>query len=204
MLHSKMKAQQHGFTLLEMMIAISLLAALLAFGLPNFRDFIRNARMAAAANDLLADMNLARSEAIKRRVPVTLCKLNVAGDDCDDDNDTPFRRWIVFVDDADAAVDAADDGDGAVDGGETVLRTSGIAPEIDDAAGTGRLSTFISSGFIRPNVDNLEQVVFCDSRGNTVASGGDSAARAITITATGRAVLTRNIATIENTLGGCP
>jgi type IV fimbrial biogenesis protein FimT len=204
MLHSKMKAQQRGFTLLEMMIAISLLAALLAFGLPNFRDFIRNARMAAAANDLLADMNLARSEAIKRRVPVTLCKSNSAGTACDTSTTSEFRRWIVFVDDADAAVDAADDGDGVVDGGETILRTSGIAPEIDDAAATGRSSTFISSGFIRPNLANLEQVVFCDSRGNTVTSGGDSAARAITITATGRAVLTRNIATIENTLGGCP
>lgn len=204
MLHSKMKAKQRGFTLLEMMVAIGLLAALLSFGLPNFRDFVRNARMAAAANDLLADMNLARSEAIKRRVPVTLCKLNADGDDCDDDDDTPFRRWIVYVDDADAAVDESADGDGVVDAGEAILRTSGIAAEIDDAVATGRLSTFISSGFILPNVDNLQQVVFCDSRGNTVTSGGDSAARAITITATGRAVLTRNITTIEDTLGGCP
>ena len=53
MLHSKMKAKQGGFTLLEMMIAITLLAVLLSFGLPNFRDFVRNARMAAAANDLI-------------------------------------------------------------------------------------------------------------------------------------------------------
>jgi len=108
MLHFKMKAKQSGFTLLEMLIAIALLAVLLSFGIPNFRDFVRNARMAAAANDLLADMNFARSEAIKRRVPVTLCKLNADGDDCDDDDDTPFRRWIVFVDDADAADDADD------------------------------------------------------------------------------------------------
>jgi len=204
MLHCKMKAKQSGFTLLEMMIAISLLAVLLSFGIPNFRDFVRNARMAAAANDLLADMNFARSEAIKRRVPVTLCKLNADGDDCDDDDGTPFRRWIVFVDDADAAVDDTDDGDGTVDGGEAILRTSGIAAEIDHANATGLFSTFISSGFIRPNADNLQQVVFCDSRGNTVTSGGDSAARAITITATGRAVLTRDIAIIENQLGGCP
>jgi type IV fimbrial biogenesis protein FimT len=204
MLHSKMKAKQSGFTLLEMMIAIALLAALLSFGLPNFRDFVRNARMAAAANDLLADMNFARSEAIKRRVPVTLCKLNADGDDCDDDDDTPFRRWIVFVDDADAAAEDAADGDGTVDGGEAILRTSGISAEIDHATATGLFSTFIASGFIRPNVDNLQQVVFCDSRGNTVTSGGESAARAITITATGRAVLTRDIAIIENQLGGCP
>jgi type IV fimbrial biogenesis protein FimT len=203
MLHFKMKAKQSGFTLLELMIAIALLAVLLSFGIPNFRDFVRNARMAAAANDLLADMNFARSEAIKRRVPITLCKSDDAAT-CDDSTTSEFRGWIVFVDDADAAADAAADGDATVDAGEAILRTSGIAAEIDDATATGLFSTFISSGFIRPDDDNLQRVVFCDSRGNTVTSGGDSAARAITITATGRAVLTRDIDIIENQLGGCP
>ena len=203
MLHFKMKAKQGGFTLLEMMIAIAVLAALLSFGIPNFRDFIRNARMAAAANDVLADMNFARSEAIKRRVPVTLCKSNSDHDACDDDDDTPFRNWIVFVDDANPILDATDDGDGAVDGGELILRTGGISPEIDDAVATGLFSTFISSGFIQPGPDNLQNVIFCDARGNTVVAGGDSAARGVTISATGRAAVTRD-PTIIQTLGGCP
>jgi type IV fimbrial biogenesis protein FimT len=198
-----MKARQSGFTLLELMITIALLAVLLSFGIPNFRDFIRNARMTAAANDVLADMNFARSEAIKRRVPVTLCKSNSDHDACDDDDDTPFRNWIVFVDDADPVLDVSDDGDGAVDAGELILRTGSIAPEIDDAFATGLFSTFISSGFIQPGPDNLQNVVFCDARRNTVVAGGNSAARGVTISATGRAVVTRNPTTIQ-TLGGCP
>lgn len=203
MLHFKMKAEQRGFTLLEMMIAIALLAALLSFGIPNFRDFIRNARMAAAANDVLADMNFARSEAIKRRVAVTLCKSNSDHDACDDDDDTPFRNWIVFVDDANPAVDAADDGDGAVDTDEPILRTGGISPEIDEAVATGLFSTFISSGFIQPGSDNLQNVIFCDARGNTVVAAGHSAARGVTISATGRAAVTRD-PTIIQSFGGCP
>ena len=67
-----MKAKQSGFTLVELMFTITVLAVLLGIGVPNFRDFIRNSRMTAAANDLLADLNLARSEAVKRRVAVTL------------------------------------------------------------------------------------------------------------------------------------
>jgi type IV fimbrial biogenesis protein FimT len=203
MLHFKMKAKQGGFTLLEMMIAIALLAALLSFGIPNFRDFIRNARMAAAANDVLADVNFARSESIKRRVPVTLCKSNADHDACDDDDDNPFRNWIVFVDDADATVDVTEDGDGVVDTGELILRTGGIAAEINDAVATGLFSTFISSGFVQPGADNLQNVVFCDVRGNAVVAGGNSAARAVTISATGRAAVTRDPAVIQ-TLGGCP
>lgn len=203
MLHYKMKAKHGGFTLLEMMIAISLLAVLLSFGLPNFRDFIRNARLSAAANDVIADMNFARSEAIKRRVPVTLCKSDDAAT-CDDSTTSEFRGWIVYVDDADAAVDASEDGDGAVDTGEVILRTGGIAPEIDDAIATGLASTFLSTGFVLPGGSNLSQVLFCDVRGNVVAAGGDSAARGLTISATGRAVVTRDPAIIEDQLGGCP
>jgi len=203
MLFTKMKAKQCGFTVLEMMLAVAILAVLVSFGLPNFRDFIRNARMAAAANDLLADMNLARSEAIKRRVPVTLCKSQDAAT-CDASSTSQFRGWIVYVDDADATEETTDDGDGTVDSGEVVLRSSVISPDIDSAIGEGNFSTFVSSGFIRPSAD-LEYVLFCDSRGNTVTSGGDSAARAITITATGRAALTRNIDIIEDEpFDGCP
>ena len=69
-----MKAKQAGFTLIELMFTIVVLAVLLGIGVPNFRDFVRNSRLTSAANDLLTDVNLARSEAVKRRVPVTLCK----------------------------------------------------------------------------------------------------------------------------------
>ena len=50
MLSPAMKAKQPGFTLIEMMLAISVLAVLLAVGVPNFRDFVRNSRMTSAAN----------------------------------------------------------------------------------------------------------------------------------------------------------
>lgn len=203
MLHFKMKAKQGGFTLLEMMIAIALLAALLSFGIPNFRDFIRNARMAAAANDVLADMNFARSEAIKRRVPVTLCKSDDA-ETCDDSKTSEFRGWIVFVDDADAAVDVTNDGDGVVDAGELILRTGGISKDIPSAKAVGLFVTFTSSGFVRPGTDNLQRVLFCDSRGNATASGGNSAARGVTISATGRAVVSRDKEVIADYFEGCP
>jgi type IV fimbrial biogenesis protein FimT len=199
-----MKINQRGFSLLEMMLAVALLAVLLGFGLPNFRDFIRNSRMAAAANDVIADVNLARSESIKRRVPVTLCKsANLAT--CDDDVDAPFTGWIVFVDDADAAVeDATNDGNGAIDDDEVILRTTRISPEIDSAVGDGIFATFVSSGFIRPDDDNVQRILFCDARGNTITVGGDSAARAVSISGTGRAVVTRDPAVIDDQFGDCP
>jgi type IV fimbrial biogenesis protein FimT len=62
-----------GFTLVEMMIALSILAILLVIAVPSFRDASLGARLASIANDMSASVQLARSEAIKRNAAVRLC-----------------------------------------------------------------------------------------------------------------------------------
>lgn len=64
---------QRGFTLIELMVTITVLAVLLGIGIPSFRSMIENNRIAAASNDLVSALQLARSEAIKRGIPVVLC-----------------------------------------------------------------------------------------------------------------------------------
>ena len=51
-----MKAKQCGFTLLELMFTIAVLAVIVSIGVPNLRDFIRNSRMSSAANDIITDL----------------------------------------------------------------------------------------------------------------------------------------------------
>jgi len=209
MLRRAMKAKQTGFTLIELMFTIVVLAVLLGIGVPNFRDFIRNSRMTAAANDLLADLNLARSEAVKRRVPVTLCK-STDGTACDTDDESDFRRWIVFVDDADPAVaDTDNDGNGERIDTEPLLRDSSISAAIDDATAVGLRVVYQTSGFPIVDGDELTRVLFCDARRSAVSVGGVSAARGVSVSATGRAVVTRDKTTIEAEVedggfGGCP
>jgi len=208
-----MKAKQTGFTLIELMFTIVVLAVLLGIGVPNFRDFIRNSRMTAAANDMLADFNLARSEAVKLRAPVTLCK-SQDGASCDTGS-APFRRWIVFVDSATAAAVLDPDdpaivitpevliGNGVVDDGELVLRESSMNADLRVGA-NGRLLVFRPSGFPNNGVaGSVSQIVLCDARGNNVSVGGVSAARAVTISPLGRATVTRDKTRIT-ALGGCP
>jgi type IV fimbrial biogenesis protein FimT len=202
-----MKAKQSGFTLLEMMFTIALLAVIVGIGVPNLRDFVRNSRMTSAANDIVTDFNLARSEAVKRRVAVTLCKSqNLA--DCDADDDDPFNRWIVFVDDADPAVVEAEDGNGEVDTDEVILRQREVAETLNVLTPADQIrATFLPSGFPRPGAENVTRFLLCDERGNVVGVGGDSAARAIEILPTGRPTVFRAIATVtafESALGACP
>src|SRR4030065_326257 len=66
--------QGHGFTLIELVVAMAVAAILVTVAIPNMRTFIQNGRLNTQANDLIGDLNLARSEAIKRRSGVGICK----------------------------------------------------------------------------------------------------------------------------------
>ena len=54
-----------GFTLYELMITVAIIALILAFGVPNLREFTLNSRMTSTANDLQAAFMLARTEAAR-------------------------------------------------------------------------------------------------------------------------------------------
>lgn len=66
-------ARAAGFTVIELMITVALLAILTALALPSFRSFIQNNRLASQANEIVAASQLARSEALKRGVNVAIC-----------------------------------------------------------------------------------------------------------------------------------
>lgn len=64
---------QPGFTLIELMVTIAVMAILLAVAAPSFNDVTLNSRLGSYANNFVASANLARSEAIKRNAVVVMC-----------------------------------------------------------------------------------------------------------------------------------
>ena len=205
MLRSKMN-KQGGFTLIEVMFTIVVLAVLLSIGIPNLRDFLRNGRMTGYANEMLADINLARTEAIKRRALVTVCASanpTATSPTCAATNSTSaFTGWVVFVDDADPNAAAANDGNAVINAGETILRRhAAITATAKSDAG---FISFADTGFARASGGTASAtfVVMCDTRGNVDAGSDRSAARAVTIQRTGRPGVTRSVSGIT-ALGGC-
>lgn len=67
-----MKNRISGFTLIELMVTVAVLAILVVIALPNYRAFVLNSRMTAQANNFLASLQLARSEAVKRNAPINM------------------------------------------------------------------------------------------------------------------------------------
>lgn len=94
-----MRERARGFTLLELMTAIAVLAVLAGVGVPAFTNIVRNNQIAAESGDLVTALNLARSEALKRGVRVSVC-----GVDPDDETECAegpnwSEGWYVFTDD---------------------------------------------------------------------------------------------------------
>lgn len=58
--------RENGFTLIELIVALAVLAVLTALAVPSFRETMQNNRLVTRSNDIVTALNLARSEAIKR------------------------------------------------------------------------------------------------------------------------------------------
>jgi len=100
-----------GFTLIELLIVLTIAAVLLAIGMPSFRDFVRETRAGSAMGTLNADIQLARSEAVKRNSRVLLCaRASATSSSCIGAPSTSawMNGWLVCYDrNSDGACDAS-------------------------------------------------------------------------------------------------
>lgn len=193
---------------------------LLGIGVPNVMEFQRNGLMTGAANDLVTAVLAARTEAVKRQVPVTLCL-------SDDPTATApacapgavgnsTRGFVVFVDE-NGNVDAngipivdATDGNAAINTGEVILRRGTLQP------GNIRVSTNCGYVMFGPTgvprrapglcfpVDLTPATpwtafLFCDDRGRRTAIGGLSAARLVRVDRFGRGQVLQELAGADGT-----
>lgn len=69
-----------GFTLIEVLVVLTISAILVAMAVPMFQAMIQSNRISGAANSTLSSMDLARSEAIRRGNNVTICRSATAND----------------------------------------------------------------------------------------------------------------------------
>ena len=104
-----------GFTMIELMVTIAIMAILIALAVPSFRTLIINSRITTHANELLAGLQLARSEAIRSNARAVLCASTNISTCTGGPNWT--GGWIAFVD---------TDRNGNRNGAETILRSGTI------------------------------------------------------------------------------
>lgn len=175
-----------GFTLLELLTTIAVVAIVAAVAVPNLRDFIRNNRLTGEANDLLRSIQVARGEAIKRQQDVVMC---ASGDPTVDEPTCSYSfagagGWIVFQD--------SDSNWQRDDEEEVIERHQGIST-VTSGNNNDAIISYSRTGFVNPadEMENSTWIVFCDDRGNQ-SVGNNSTARALQIEPTGRSRVTKN------------
>jgi type IV fimbrial biogenesis protein FimT len=111
---------QTGFSLMELMTALTVLGVLLALAGPGLGNLVEESRLSGSARDFVVDFALARNEAAMRGQRVTVCT-STDGATCATDSWNDGR--LVFIDNGTV---------GDVDGGDLILSTTpGLDPSID-------------------------------------------------------------------------
>lgn len=119
------RKKSSGFTLIELIVVVSVAAIMASIAVPNFSSMIESNRATAATNELVSALILARSEALKRSNNVSVC----ASNDQVSCGGNAFRNfgkgWIIFQDcnvngKIDTSVDC--DNDGVADDDEETIK----------------------------------------------------------------------------------
>jgi len=197
-----------GLTLLELMVTLAVFTIVTMLAFPGFKLYQQNSNRVTQINDMVATLNLARSEAVKRNLAISIC---ASADQvtCSNINDWT-GGWIVFVDDNENGAVDVTDGNGVFDGAAnelTLLQSHGrlsgsnlVYGDIASGAIANGAVAVMFNGQGRPTIFNAAAVtttnatfIRCDNRRNTDAAAiRNNHARAIILTASGRTRLSRD------------
>ena len=157
------KPRACGLTLIELMIALVVVVITVSVSTPMMQSLICGNRLRTTTDRLLVAINLARSEAVNRNTPVSLCPSTMASSGVARCAGSLADGWIVFTNrDRDAAVDA---------GIDQVIRVfEGIPPgyTLTNLAGTRAIAetiTYLPDGSSRRN----RTLLLCPPAGYPVA-----------------------------------
>ncbi len=147
----KYRAANRGFTLIELLITLSVAGIMLTIAAPSYRAFVQDSQIIAQSNSFHSAMMLAKSEAVKRNSPATICS-STNGTVCN--GGTVWSNgWLVFAD---------TNGDGVVDAGEQIVQVSAALSGGNALNGNnGAKVTFSASGF----TNDFATFSLCDDRG---------------------------------------
>jgi type IV fimbrial biogenesis protein FimT len=161
-----------GFSLIELLVVMAVAAVLLGIGVPNMQQFIVSSRLSSTSNEFFTALNVARSEAVRRGVQVTLITNGAA-------NSRDWTSgWSMFVD---------TNRNGALDAGEEVLRVGAGLESPMTMFGSTNFGTSVGFDSTGRLTSGGGSFVIC--HGPNLVDAGQARSRAVILNSAGRARL---------------
>lgn len=164
---------ERGFTLVELMVALALIAILLSLAVPSLASFQRNSELRATASGFLAAVQSARTEAMKRGVDTYMQPMS---------NNNWANGWIIYADNDRSQTQTAADA--------VLMQTGPIAAKTNVASNATDASEFAGGAgkFIRFNGGGFPLAMDGSFRGGAIEFGvtGSTEKRRVVLNAVGR------------------
>lgn len=138
-------AWRSGFTIIELLVVLSIVAITSAVVIPGMSSFVVDSRVSSNVNEFIAAMTLARTEAVRRGALVTICRSSNADSaqaSCDGGGNDWASGWLVYQE------NSSSNGIGTFDSGEVVVQRRGTLASGVQAQASPAISgvTFNSMG----------------------------------------------------------
>ena len=138
--------RQKAYSLIELMVTVSVLSIFLVFIVPSVNNLISNNQALAISDELALSLRLAKTEAIKLNTSVSLCSASSSAQDtCGSNTSFPFG-WIVFKDDSES---------GTFSNTSDIIKVSPLPKSHVTLTSTLTSFTFNSMGYLTSNTTDI-------------------------------------------------
>lgn len=136
----------YGLTLVEFIVVMVLAALFLTLAIPSYHTFIQNNRVISTTNKLVASLQLARLEAVKRGVHVAVCPAASSALNACGSNTQWGNGWLVFID---------EDNDHTIDASEDLIKIEQAEANGTTISSTSTIISYNATGFLDGSAASL-------------------------------------------------
>lgn len=184
-----MSVQALGFSLIELLVGMTLVAIFMSLAAPSFSTWIQNSRIRSTAEAISAGLQTAKSEAVARNTLVRFQLTSSTGDDCVISNSG--TSWVVDMVDADASEDSVEGKCNAAPSDTAAPRIVQVRPGAEVSGGSVVAAStaslvFNSLGKLSPVPTADTTIDISNPSGACAADGGDLTCLRIVVTPGGQ------------------